>query len=42
MDRDSFFEMTPFFGPSLVTGFARLDGFAVGVMANDPYLMAGR
>ena len=30
MDRDSFFEMTPFFGPSLVTGFARLDGFPVG------------
>ena len=27
MDRDSFFEMTPYFGPSLVTGFARLDGF---------------
>ena len=27
MDRDSFFEMAPFFGPSLVTGFARLDGF---------------
>jgi len=23
MDRDSWFEMTPFFGPSLVTGFAR-------------------
>lgn len=41
MDRDSFFEMTPYFGPSLVTGFARLDGYPVGVMANDPYFMGG-
>jgi acetyl-CoA carboxylase carboxyltransferase component len=41
MDRDSFFEMTPFFGPSLVTGFARLDGFPVGVMANDPFSIGG-
>src|ERR1700720_4208855 len=41
MDRDSFFEMTPFFGPSLVTGFARLDGFSVGVMANDPFSIGG-
>ena len=41
MDRESFFEMTPFFGPSLITGFARLDGFAVGVMANDPFAIGG-
>ena len=41
MDRDSFFEMAPFFGPSLVTGFARLDGFSVGVMANDPFAIGG-
>ncbi len=41
MDRGSFFEMTPFFGPSLVTGFARLDGFPVGVMANDPFAIGG-
>ena len=41
MDRDSFFEMTPYFGPSLVTGFARLDGFPVGVMANDPFSIGG-
>jgi acetyl-CoA carboxylase carboxyltransferase component len=41
MDRESFFEMTPFFGPSLVTGFARLDGFPVGVMANDPFSIGG-
>ncbi len=41
LDRDSFFEMAPYFGPSLITGFARIDGFPVGVMANDPYFIAG-
>jgi acetyl-CoA carboxylase carboxyltransferase component len=41
LDRDSFFEMGQFFGSSLITGFARLDGYPVGVMANDPYFIAG-
>jgi acetyl-CoA carboxylase carboxyltransferase component len=41
LDSGSLFEMTPFFGPSLITGFARLDGFPVGVMANDPYSIGG-
>lgn len=41
MDRDSFFEIAPYFGPSLITGFARLDGYPVGVMANDPYQIGG-
>jgi len=41
VDRDSFFEMTPYFGPSLITGFARFDGFPAGVMANDPYQIGG-
>ncbi len=41
MDRESIFEMTPFFGPSLITAFARLDGYAVGVMAGDPYAIGG-
>lgn len=35
LDRDSFFETAPLYGRSLVTGLARLDGFTVGVMAND-------
>ncbi len=35
------FEMTPYFGPSLVTAFARLDGYPVGVMAGDPYAIGG-
>ena len=41
MDVDSFFEIGRHFGPSLITGLARLDGIPVGVMANDPAFMAG-
>lgn len=36
LDRGSFFEMGRFQGRPLVTGFARLNGHSVGVMANDP------
>ena len=35
VDRDSFFEMTAGYGPSQITGMARVDGHAVGVVAND-------
>ena len=41
LDTESFFEIGRFFGPSLVTGLARLDGVSVGVMANDPGFLAG-
>ncbi len=41
LDLESFFEMGEHFGPSLITGFARLDGVPVGVMANDPRFNAG-
>lgn len=41
LDRDSFFEIAPYFGGALITGFARLDGWPVGVMANDPYVIGG-
>ncbi|MEO2236937.1 MAG: carboxyl transferase domain-containing protein, partial [Candidatus Poseidoniia archaeon] len=37
VDRGSFFELTPGFGRSQVTGLARADGHAVGVLANDGY-----
>lgn len=40
-DRDSFFEISRGFGPSIVTGLARLDGWPVAVMAGDPYHSAG-
>lgn len=36
IDRESFFEMGRFFGRPIVTGFARLDGYPIGVMASDP------
>ncbi|MBG92924.1 MAG: methylmalonyl-CoA carboxyltransferase [Chloroflexi bacterium] len=41
LDRDSFFEIAPHFGPSLVVGLARLGGFSVGVIANDPRKLGG-
>lgn len=36
VDRDSPFEIAPHYGPSLVTALARLDGYPIGVIANDP------
>ncbi len=40
-DHASFFEMARYFGGAIVTGFARLDGYAVGVLASDPQVMGG-
>ncbi len=40
-DRDSVFEMSPHFGGSIITCLARLDGYAVGVMINNPMVMGG-
>ncbi len=40
-DRESFFELTPDFGRSQITGLARLAGRAVGVLANDSRFYAG-
>ncbi|MBL8191136.1 MAG: methylmalonyl-CoA carboxyltransferase, partial [Acidobacteria bacterium] len=36
LDRDSFFEIGKFYGRPLITGLARLNGYAVGVLAGDP------
>ena len=41
VDGGEFFEMRRHFGRSLITGFARLDGYTVGVVANDPKVAAG-
>ena len=35
-DTDSFLEIQPAYAPNAVTGFARLDGFSVGIVANQP------
>jgi len=40
-DKDSFFEMTKFFGRGIITGFARINGFCVGIFANDSNFYAG-
>ncbi len=41
VDKDSFFEMGRRWGRSVITGFARLDGWPVAIMASDPYHYAG-
>jgi acetyl-CoA carboxylase carboxyltransferase component len=41
VDRDSFFEMGQFFGRSIITGFARLDGWPVAILASDPFFQGG-
>jgi acetyl-CoA carboxylase carboxyltransferase component len=41
VDRDSFFEIGGTYGQPLVTGLARLDGYPIGVMANDPRHFGG-
>jgi len=41
VDQRDFFEIQPRFAPNLVVGFARLNGKAVGVVANQPQVMAG-
>ncbi|RKQ35770.1 acyl-CoA carboxylase subunit beta [Oceanobacillus halophilus] len=40
-DIDSIFEMGKFYGSSMITAFARLDGHPVGVIAPDVYKNAG-
>ncbi|MFN0145360.1 MAG: acyl-CoA carboxylase subunit beta [Dehalococcoidia bacterium] len=41
VDNGDFFEMRRHWGGSLITGFARLDGYSVGVMGSDPLVIAG-
>jgi len=40
-DRDSFFEVQPEYAQNAVVGFARMDGYAVAIIANQPCHMAG-
>ncbi|MFB6070628.1 MAG: acyl-CoA carboxylase subunit beta [Halanaeroarchaeum sp.] len=41
VDADSFFELQPDFGTEIITGYARIDGRVVGVVANQPTQRAG-
>ena len=40
-DRGSFFEIKPLFAQEMITGFARMNGHPVGIIANQPKIMAG-
>jgi acetyl-CoA carboxylase carboxyltransferase component len=41
VDRNSFFEISELYGPSMVIGFARLKGKTIGIVANQPKVLAG-
>ncbi|HED09653.1 MAG TPA: acyl-CoA carboxylase subunit beta [Caldithrix abyssi] len=41
VDRDSFFEIHPDYAANIIVGFARMDGYSVGVIANQPANLAG-
>ncbi len=41
IDAGDFMEYQPYFAKNLVTGFARINGRSVGIVANQPQVMAG-
>ena len=41
VDNGEFFEMRRHWAAALITGFARLDGYSVGVIGSDPYKLGG-
>ncbi len=41
VDKGSFFEIGHDWGRGIVTGLARIDGYAVGIMAGDPFFLDG-
>jgi len=41
VDKGSFFEMGQMFGRPMITGFARVDGLPVAILASDPYHYGG-
>ena len=41
VDADSFFETKADYGTALITGFARLHGYSIGIIANQPCVRAG-
>ncbi|NNK96786.1 MAG: methylmalonyl-CoA carboxyltransferase [Desulfobacterales bacterium] len=41
IDGGDFMEYQPYFAKNLVTGFARINGRAIGIVANQPQVMAG-
>jgi len=41
VDEGDFFELAPSFAANIITGFARMEGRTVGVVANQPLVLAG-
>ena len=41
VDRESYFEVHAGFAPNIIVGFGRLNGESVGIVANQPLIMAG-
>jgi len=41
VDPDSFFELKSAFAKNMITGLARIDGWPIGVLANQPSVMGG-
>jgi acetyl-CoA carboxylase carboxyltransferase component len=41
VDDGEFFEVQPYYAQNIVIGFARIDGYVVGVVGNQPQVLAG-
>ena len=41
VDDGEFFEVFPYWGADIITGFARIDGYVVGIVGNQPQVLAG-
>ncbi|MBQ6630922.1 MAG: methylmalonyl-CoA carboxyltransferase [Romboutsia sp.] len=41
VDNGDFYEVQPFFAQNIITGFARINGDTIGIIANQPKFMAG-
>ena len=41
VDKGEYFEMRKYYGRALITAFARMDGYAVGIFASNPMFNAG-
>jgi len=41
VDQGDFFEVKALFAPNIITGFSRLNGRTIGIVANQPYHLAG-
>jgi len=41
LDKESFFEVQSAYAPNIIIGFARLNGYSLGIIANQPQHLAG-